>query len=146
MHVNILSSPFNFSMFLWLIKGATVIETEIFVVLSGVFFKHLLQVFCVTFVLLGPYGVNHGVEYHQDVIDYAMAGLERFRQSADSFDEFEFCEPVFTRGNCLLLSPHCRLYDRLYCGAACPAEHENYMKNLINVGGILVMPLNDQVI
>jgi len=89
--------------------------------------------------------VNHGVEYHQDVIDYAVAGLERFRQMADSFDEFEFCEPVFTRGNCLLLSPHCRLYDRLYCGAACPPEHENYMKNLINIGGILVMPLNDQV-
>jgi len=94
---------------------------------------------------VGPYGVNHGVEYHQDVIDYALAGLERFRQMANSFDEFEFCEPVFTCGNCLLLSPHCRLYDRLYCGAACPPEHENYMKNLINVGGILVMPLNDQV-
>ena len=93
----------------------------------------------------GPYGVNHGVEYHQDVIEYALAGLERFRQMSDSFDEFEFCEPVFTCGNCLLLSPHCRLYDRLYCGAACPPEHENYMKNLINVGGILVMPLNDQV-
>jgi len=96
-------------------------------------------------IVTGPYGVNHGVEYHQDVIEYALAGLERFRQTADSFDEFEFCEPVFTRGNCLLLSPHCRLYDRLYCGAACPPEHENYMKNLINVGGILVMPLNDQV-
>lgn len=97
-------------------------------------------------LILGPYGVNHGVEYHQDVIDYAVAGLERFRQMADSFDEFEFCEPVFTRGNCLLLSPHCRLYDRLYCGAACPPEHENYMKNLINIGGILVMPLNDQLL
>ena len=96
-------------------------------------------------IVAGPYGVNHGVEYHQDVIDYALAGLERFRQTADSFDEFEFCEPIFTRGNCLLLSPHCRLYDRLYCGAACPPEHENYMKNLITVGGILVMPLNDQV-
>ena len=34
---------------------------------------------------------------------------------------------------------------RVYVGASCPAEHENYMKNLIKVGGILVMPLNDQV-
>ena len=34
---------------------------------------------------------------------------------------------------------------RVYCGAACPLEHENYMKNLLRVGGILVMPLNDQV-
>ena len=62
------------------------------------------------------------------------------------FDEFEFCEPKFVVGNCLQLTSGIRLYDRVYCGAACPAEHENYMKNLINVGGILVMPLNDQVI
>lgn len=34
---------------------------------------------------------------------------------------------------------------RVYCGAACPIEHENYMKNLLKIGGILVMPLNDQV-
>jgi len=36
-------------------------------------------------------------------------------------------------------------YDRIYCGAACPAEYESFIKNLLNVGGILVMPLNDQV-
>ena len=45
----------------------------------------------------------------------------------------------------MLLNPDNRLYDRVYCGAACPSEHENYMKNLIKVGGILVMPLNEQV-
>ena len=94
----------------------------------------------------GPYGINHGVEYHRDVIEYAITSLERFRLSCDQFDEFEFCEPAFTHGNCLLLSPHGRLYDRIYCGAACPAEHENYMKQLMKVGGILVMPLNDQVL
>ncbi|KAL5016607.1 hypothetical protein ScPMuIL_006196 [Solemya velum] len=32
----------------------------------------------------------------------------------------------------------------LWCSV--PAEHENYMKNLISVGGILVMPLNDQLL
>ena len=54
-----------------------------------------------------------------------------------------FC--FFFSGNCLLLSSGCRSYDRVYCGAACPPEHENYMKNLLKVGGILVMPLDDQV-
>jgi hypothetical protein len=48
-------------------------------------------------------------------------------------------------GNCLQLPTDCMLYDRVYCGAACPPEHENYIKNLLKVGGILVMPLNDQV-
>ncbi|KAJ8306604.1 hypothetical protein KUTeg_017149 [Tegillarca granosa] len=49
-------------------------------------------------------------------------------------------------GNCLQLPSSCRLYDRVYCGASCPPEHENYMKNLIAINGILVMPLNDQLL
>ena len=36
-------------------------------------------------------------------------------------------------------------YDRIYCGAACPVEHESFMKNLLNINGLLIMPLNDQV-
>lgn len=39
-----------------------------------------------------------------------------------------------------------RRYDRVYCGAACPEAYESYMKNLLRVGGILVMPLNDQLL
>lgn len=60
---------------------------------------------------------------------------------------FFFVLSLFIRfaGNCLLLGSGCQLYDRVYCGAGCPSEHESYMKNLIKVGGILVMPLNDQV-
>lgn len=34
-------------------------------------------------------------------------------------------------GNCLSLSPPEQQYDRVYCGAACPEEYENYMRNLI---------------
>lgn len=93
----------------------------------------------------GTYGVNHGVEVHEDVVEYARAKLEEFKAKTKAFEEFDFSEPQFVVGNCLQLNSACRLYDRVYCGAACPSEHENYMRNLIKVGGILVMPLNDQV-
>lgn len=96
-------------------------------------------------VFVGPYGINHGIEQHEDVVEYARERLEHFKRYSHCFDEFEFCEPRFVVGNCLLLPSGGRLYDRVYCGAACPSAHENYMKNLINVGGVLVMPLNDQV-
>ncbi|ESO92510.1 hypothetical protein LOTGIDRAFT_190456 [Lottia gigantea] len=95
-------------------------------------------------LILGPYGVNHGVEIHEDVVDYARQRLESFKINSASFDDFDLCEPQFVVGNCLQLVPG-QLYDRVYCGAACPVEHENYMKNLININGILVMPLNDQL-
>lgn len=96
-------------------------------------------------LILGGNGTNHGVELFQDVIEYAHKRLESFIKTVPSFDDFEFCEPQFVCGNCLLL-PSGYAYDRVYCGAACPSEHENYMKNLLKVGGILVMPLEDQLL
>lgn len=47
-------------------------------------------------------------------------------------------------GNCLCLTTD-RQYDRVYCGAACPEHFESYMKNLLRIGGVLVMPLNDHL-
>lgn len=97
-------------------------------------------------LILGPYGINHGVEFHMDVVEYAQKRLEEFKQKCATFEDFDFCEPWFVQGNCLQIPSSCRLYDRVYCGASCPPEHENYMKNLLAVGGILVMPLNDQLL
>ncbi|XP_038057790.1 protein-L-isoaspartate O-methyltransferase domain-containing protein 2-like [Patiria miniata] len=96
-------------------------------------------------LVLGAHGINHGLEIHSDVIEYAKERLDIFIRDSGSFDQYEFCEPNFIEGNGLLLCSGCRTYDRVYCGAACPAEHENYMKVLLKVGGILVMPLEDQL-
>ncbi|CAB1326396.1 unnamed protein product, partial [Coregonus sp. 'balchen'] len=58
---------------------------------------------------------------------------------------FEFCEPIFVVGNCLEISSDSHQYDRIYCGAGVQKDHENYMKILLKVGGILVMPIEDQL-
>lgn len=58
---------------------------------------------------------------------------------------FEFCEPSFVVGNCLEIVPESRQYDRVYCGAGVQREHEEYMKKLLKVGGILVLPLEEKV-
>ncbi|KAG5838569.1 hypothetical protein ANANG_G00225020 [Anguilla anguilla] len=96
-------------------------------------------------LILGPFGVNHGVELHADVIEYAYQRLEFFIKTSDSFDKFEFCEPSFVVGNCLEITPESRQYDRVYCGAGVQREHEDYMKNLLKVGGILVLPLEEKL-
>lgn len=98
-------------------------------------------------LVLGSNGVNHGIEFHEDVVQYANKKLMDFKKFSGAIDEFDFCEPKFIQGNCLCLSSSsCSLYDRVYCGAACPEQYENYMRNLLKVGGILVMPLNDQLL
>lgn len=48
-------------------------------------------------------------------------------------------------GNCLDISLESSAYDRVYCGAGVQKEHEDYMKNLLKMGGILVMPLEEKV-
>ncbi|XP_018415298.1 PREDICTED: protein-L-isoaspartate O-methyltransferase domain-containing protein 2 [Nanorana parkeri] len=96
-------------------------------------------------LILGPFGINHGVELHPDVIEYAKQKLEQFVRTSDSFDRFELCEPSFVAGNCLDISLEASAYDRVYCGAGVQKEHEDYMKNLLKVGGILVMPLEEKL-
>lgn len=96
-------------------------------------------------LIVGPFGVNHGVELHADVVDYAYQKLDHFIKTSDSFDKFEFCEPTFVVGNCLEIPPESQQYERVYCGAGVQKEYENYMKNLLKVGGILVLPLEDKL-
>lgn len=36
----------------------------------------------------GPCGVNHGIELHADVIDYAYQKLDSFIKTSDSFDKY----------------------------------------------------------
>ncbi|XP_075405771.1 protein-L-isoaspartate O-methyltransferase domain-containing protein 1 isoform X2 [Tenrec ecaudatus] len=93
----------------------------------------------------GPFGINHGIELHSDVVEYAKEKLESFIRNSDSFDKFEFCEPAFVVGNCLQIASDSQQYDRIYCGAGVQKDHENYMKILLKVGGILVMPIEDQL-
>ena len=61
------------------------------------------------------------------------------------YDPADFCEPHFIAGNALLLSPSGILYDRIYCGAACPSQHVQLLKNLLKIDGILVMPCENCV-
>ncbi|XP_028659339.2 protein-L-isoaspartate O-methyltransferase domain-containing protein 1 [Erpetoichthys calabaricus] len=96
-------------------------------------------------LIIGPFGVNHGVELHTDVVEYAREKLDDFIKNSDTFDKFEFCEPSFVVGNCLEISSDSHQYDRIYCGAGVQKDHENYMKILLKVGGILVMPIEDQL-
>uniref|UniRef100_A0AAY4B3T7 Protein-L-isoaspartate O-methyltransferase domain-containing protein 1 n=1 Tax=Denticeps clupeoides TaxID=299321 RepID=A0AAY4B3T7_9TELE len=96
-------------------------------------------------LIIGPFGVNHGVELHKDVVEYARERLDDFVKTSDSFDRFELCEPQFVVGNCLDISSDSHQYDRIYCGAGVQKAHENYMKIMLKVGGILVMPVEDQL-
>ena len=95
----------------------------------------------------GSNGVNHNIEIFQEIIDYSKQRIKEFVKTAPPFDDFDFCIPKFVHGNFLNLNNQgdLPLYDRVYVGMGVSDEHENFLKNLIKVNGILVMPLNDSV-
>lgn len=96
-------------------------------------------------LLVGPNGINHGVEIHADVVEYAYNRLQQFRQKSYAIDKYDFSEPIFVTGNCLNLNPNLK-YDRIYLGAACLPNMELFMKKLVTPnGGILVMPVENHL-
>lgn len=59
----------------------------------------------------GPFGVNHGVELHSDVIEYAYQKLEFFTLTSHSFDRCVYIPRV----DCV--SKHC-IFLEVYCTSA----------------------------
>lgn len=53
----------------------------------------------------GPFGINHGIEMHGDVIKYAYNKLNDFKKHSPALDSFEFCDPVFVKGTFCLKHP-----------------------------------------
>lgn len=97
-------------------------------------------------LLVGPNGLNHGIEYHADVVEYAYQRLDQFKNESYAIDKYDFCEPIFIEGNCIDLDPNSR-YDRIYLGAACLPDSELFIKKLVKPsGGILVMPYEGHLV
>lgn len=95
--------------------------------------------------IIGPTGSNHGIEVYPDNVRYAEEKVEEWVRTTPSFDRTTFCYPKFLVGNGLLMNPAYRGYDRVYVGAACPQEYIDFFKSLLNLGGILVVPYDNQV-
>lgn len=95
--------------------------------------------------IIGPRGTNHGIELHDSNVRYARETVEEWVRTAPHFDRTSFCYPKFVVGNALLMNPTYRGYDRVYVGAACPQEYIDFFKSLLNMGGVLVVPYDNQL-
>ena len=96
-------------------------------------------------LVLGHRGSNNGIELHPDVVEYANNKLHHFLLHSDALYRYDFCEPVFVSGNGLVLCDG-RQFDRVYCGASVAPEYCAQVQSLLKENGILVMPLNDQLV
>ncbi|VDO33509.1 unnamed protein product [Onchocerca flexuosa] len=96
--------------------------------------------------LLGSSGMNHGIEIHSNIVEYARSLVAETLHCPET-QCYDWAVPEFTCGNGLHLSPsHYSKYDRVYCGAAVPASHRRILWELLKIDGILVMPYDDQLL
>lgn len=96
-------------------------------------------------LILGHRGTNQGIELHPEVVEYANKKLSRFVLNSHALYRYDFCEPVFVQGNGLLLCDGPQ-FDRVYCGASVAPEYCARVQSLLKVDGVLVMPMNDQLV
>ena len=62
--------------------------------------------------MIKPHGVNHGIEIHNDLVEFARERVNDFFKHR-VFIAKETCSPTFITGNCFLLDPSQMKYDRL---------------------------------
>ncbi|XP_065669890.1 protein-L-isoaspartate O-methyltransferase domain-containing protein 2 isoform X2 [Hydra vulgaris] len=97
-------------------------------------------------VMLGPKGINHGVDIHKDIIEYAVNRVNLFMQYGRGFNSINFCEPEFVLGNGLFLDSN-RKYDRVYCGARIHSEASlQKIKSFLKEKGVLIYPFQEHLV
>lgn len=96
--LNIGSGTGYFSTLAGLILGDVHVQSTFLVIVFV--FIYINENNCLNYVWfpIGPYGINHGIEVHTDVVEYAYEKLEEFKKTCNGVDVFEFCEPVFVVG------------------------------------------------
>ena len=66
---------------------------------------------CLAGYLIKLHGVNHGIEQHEDLVDFAKEHVKDFIINGPQ-DTSEICPPLFISGNAFRLDPAQMKYDR----------------------------------
>jgi len=112
--------------------------------------------------ILGPRSLNIGVEIQKDVVQHARTCISEWRsakkkscgkRSAGSMtakQDRDFINPNIIHGSGLEISSKVGEsvtgFDRIYIGAAIESEHLPKIKALLSQGGILVGPVDDDLV
>lgn len=100
---------------------------------------------CIAGYILQNQGINHGIELHEDLVQFARGRVEEYLQFCPAVAH-DICQPKFLAGNCFRLDPSGCSYDRVYCGAACPISKVPFIVALTKIGGFAVIPCRNRLL
>ncbi|KAG7352756.1 protein-L-isoaspartateD-aspartate O-methyltransferase PCMT [Nitzschia inconspicua] len=103
---------------------------------------------CIAASILGPRSIHFGVEVHSDVIHHSKAAIAAWKRAHPEGQKIQHIHMI--HGNALELQTdkgECALgFDRIYVGAAIEADHLTMFKKMLKPGGILVGPVDDELV
>jgi len=91
--------------------------------------------------LVGPTGVSHGIDILDGAIELSHASLERLKNR-----QMSLTNVTFEKRNVFLPDRANQRWDRIHVGATCPQKHKHQLYDLLNPGGILVVPIKTHLI
>jgi len=96
---------------------------------------------------IGPNAVNDGVELCEELVRHAIYSYQAFRDTLEETDRKKFGDIHFFCGNALQIN-HCEFmsYDRIYVGAGCSREQQEFFQRLLSNDGILYGPFEGQML
>lgn len=100
---------------------------------------------CLAGYILQTQGINHGIELHEDLVQFAKERVEEYLQYCPAIAH-DICPPKFLAGNCFRLESSSCSYDRVYCGAACPVSKVPFILALTKIGGFAIIPCRNRLL
>jgi protein-L-isoaspartate(D-aspartate) O-methyltransferase len=91
--------------------------------------------------ITGSAGVQHGIEQHKELVEHAMSRCATIPELRDiNFIRFR-CGDAF-----LLKMSSTQTYDRVYVGAGVQMNATLTFRELLNVGGVMVAPREEELV
>jgi len=86
--------------------------------------------------LVGPNGKSHGLEVLEGAIAMSLRSLQVLKAKGANLNN-----TTFEKRNVFIPDFEARRWDRIHVGASCPHKAKHKLYELLNPGGILVMPI-----
>ena len=93
--------------------------------------------------LIGPGGLLHSIESVEAAFKFSDQRATQFI-SRSPFQN-RFCHSSYSKVNIFHVENR-RKYDRVYIGGSCPRDKLNFLVSFLKIGGVMVVPIQDEVL
>ncbi|GAM21413.1 hypothetical protein SAMD00019534_045880 [Acytostelium subglobosum LB1] len=96
---------------------------------------------CLGGYLVGPYGVSHGLEIVDEIMEFGRNNAIKFSEKSG----IDLSNVEFKLRNCFLPDPEETIYDRINVGSTCPKQMVKVLLRSLALGGKLIAPVDDEL-